>query len=179
MAMVKVHTDPVELGKIPITWINVSIIQKTLTASPATKKASLGGSKHTKGSGFHQKELLEVSNANGEFNISVHILSQKLDQYRHVGGNISNHFAQWVKITKDSFVLDIVRSGLKTDFFERPVCYDIKPYYSMSDTEKDTVNSEIEKLLQKRIIVPTSYSKGDLCQVFSPGQKQTVLIAFY
>ena len=31
----------------------------------------------------------------------------------------------------------------------------------MSDTEKDTINSEIEKLLQKRIIVPTSYSKGN------------------
>ena len=31
----------------------------------------------------------------------------------------------------------------------------------MSDTEKDTINSGIEKLLQKRIIVPTSYSKGD------------------
>ena len=31
----------------------------------------------------------------------------------------------------------------------------------MSDTEKDIINSEIEKLLQKRIIVPTSYSKGD------------------
>ena len=31
----------------------------------------------------------------------------------------------------------------------------------MSDTEKDTINSEIEKLLQKLFIVPTFYSKGD------------------
>ena len=31
----------------------------------------------------------------------------------------------------------------------------------MSDTEKDTINSEIEKLFQKRIIVPTSYNNGD------------------
>ena len=62
--------------------------------------------------------LLQVSNANGEFNISVHILRQKFDQY--VGGNIPNHFEQWVKITKDSFVLDIVRSGFKIDFFKRP-----------------------------------------------------------
>ena len=111
--------------------------------------------------GFIKKKnnLLEVSNANGEFNISVHILRQKLDQY--VGGNISNHFAQWVKITRDSFVLDIVRSGPKIDFFERPVCYNIKPSYSMYDTEKDTINSETEKLLQKRMIVPPFYSKGD------------------
>ena len=91
--------------------------------------------------------------------MSVHILRQKLDQY--VGGNISNHFAQWVKITRDSFVLDIVRSGPKIDFFERPVCYNIKPSNSMYDTEKDTINSETEKLLQKRIIVPPFYSKGD------------------
>ena len=78
-----------------------------------------------------------------------------------MGGNISNHFAEWVNITKDTFVLDIVRSGLKIDFFKKPVCYNIKPSYSMSDTEKDTINSEIEKLWQKRNIVPTSYNKGD------------------
>ena len=63
--------------------------------------------------------------------------------------------AQWVKITKDSFVLDI-RSGLEIVFwFERPICYNIRPSYSMSDTEKDTINREIKKLLQKRIIVRT------------------------
>ena len=78
-----------------------------------------------------------------------------------MGGNISNHFAEWVNITKDTFVLDIVRSGLQIDFFKTPVCYNIKPSCSMSDTEKDTINCEIEKLLQKRIIVPTSYNKGD------------------
>ena len=71
--------------------------------------------------------LLEVSNANDRFNISGHILRQKLDQY--VGGNVSNHFEQWV-------VLDIVRLELKIDFFERPICYDIKPSCLMSDTEK-------------------------------------------
>ena len=69
----------------------------------------MGKASTQKKAGFIKKgkTLLEVSNANFELNISVHMLRQKLDQY--VGGNISNHFAQWVKIAKDSFVLNIVR----------------------------------------------------------------------
>ena len=96
-----------------------------------------------------------------------------------MGGNISNYFAQWVKITKDSFVLDIVRSGLEIDFFKRLVCYDIKPSYSMSDIEKDTINSETEKLLQKRIIVSTSYKKGDFVSSIFTRPKADVLIVLY
>ena len=119
MAIVKVHTDPVEVGKIPITCVNLNIIQKTSTASPPTKKPRLGEASTQKEAGFIKKKitLLEVSNANCKFNISVHILRQKLDQY--MGGNISNHFAEWVKITKDTFVIDIVRSGLKIDVFQK------------------------------------------------------------
>ena len=89
MAKVKFRTDPVEVGKIPITCINVSIIQKSSTASPATKKAPAWGEATTqKEAGLTDKKitLLQVSNANGEFNISVHILRQKFDQY--VGVNI-------------------------------------------------------------------------------------------
>ena len=99
----KVHTHPAEVRKIPISCINVSIIQKTSTVSTATKKPRLGEASTQKEAGFIKKKniLLEVTNANCEFGISVHILRQKLDQY--VSGNISNHFAQWVKITKDSF----------------------------------------------------------------------------
>ena len=52
-------------------------------------------------------------------------------------------------------------SGLEIDFFKRPVCYNIKPSYSMSDTEKHTIYSEIETLLHKWIILLTSYRKGD------------------
>ena len=95
MAKVKFRTDPVEVGKIPITCINVSIIQKSSTASPATKKSSRFGEATTqKEAGFIEKKitLLQVSIANGEFNISVHILRQKFGQY--VGGNIHNHFEQ-------------------------------------------------------------------------------------
>ena len=95
-----------------------------------------------------------------------------------MGGNISNHFAEWVNITKDTFVLDIVRSGLKIDFFKRPVCYNIKSSYSMSDTEKDTINSEIEKLLQKRIIVPTSYNKGDFVRYFHQVEIRWFLLCY-
>ena len=41
----------------------------------------------------------------------------------------------------------------------------------MSDAEKDTINSGIEKLLQKRIIVPSSYIKGDFVSSISTRPK--------
>ena len=106
MAKVKFRTDPVEVGKIPITCINVCFIQKSLTASPATKKSTrLGEATTQKVAGFIEKKitLLQVSIANGEFNISVHILRQKFDQY--VGSNIPSHFEQWVIITKEASLL--------------------------------------------------------------------------
>ena len=99
-----------EVGKIPITCVNLNIIQKPQQLPQPPKKPRLGEASTQKEAGFIKKKntLLEVSNTNGEFNISVHMLRQKLDQY--VSGNISDHFAEWVKITEDSFVLDIVRS---------------------------------------------------------------------
>ena len=72
-----------------------AILPKSSTASPATKKSTrLGEATTQKEAGLIEKKisLLQVSNANGEFNISVHILRQKFDQY--VGGNIPNHFEQ-------------------------------------------------------------------------------------
>ena len=93
---------------------------KNFNSFPTHQKSPTWGKQaHKRRRIFTKKKntLLEVSNANCKFNISVHILRQKLDQY--VGGNISNHFAEWVKITKDTFVLDIVRLGLKIDFFQK------------------------------------------------------------
>ena len=122
-----------------------------------------------KEAGFLKKKitLLEVSNANGEFNISVHILRQKFDQY--VGGKVPNHFERWVKIAKDSFVLDIVRSGRKIDFFKRPVCYNIKPSYSMSDTEKIPLTVKLRSCCRKGSLSQLPVAKGIFCEVFLPG----------
>ena len=76
---------------------------KIFNSFPSHQKSiRLGEATTQKEAGLIEKKfsLLQVSNANGEFNISVHILRQKFDQY--VGGNIPNHFEQWVIITKDS-----------------------------------------------------------------------------
>ena len=76
---------------------------KIFNSFPSHQKSSrLGEATTQKEMGFTEKKitLLQVSIANGEFNISVHILRQEFDQY--VGGNIPNHFEQWVIIIKDS-----------------------------------------------------------------------------
>ena len=74
---------------------------KIFNSFPSHQKSTrLGEATTQKKVGFMKKKVtfLQVSIANGEFNISVHI--QNFDQY--VDGNIPNHFEQWVITTRDS-----------------------------------------------------------------------------
>ena len=64
------------------------------------------------------------------------------------------------------FVLDIVRSGLKIDIFKRPVCYNINPSYSMSDTEKIPLTLKLRSCCRNGSLSQLPIAKGIFCQVF-------------
>ena len=56
------------------------------------------------------------------------------------------------KITSERIILDIIKNGLKIDFMEREniTC---SPKIPHSELEKRMINAEIEKLLQKGVII--------------------------
>ena len=100
------------------------ILRNTKKTPEASKriKSPLEGRNSSKGSGYIQireaetQSLLEVSNTTNYF-IHKEILQSKVTRLRV--GNIRNCYHQWLKITTDPFVLDVVKSGLRLDFFQK------------------------------------------------------------
>ena len=50
------------------------------------------------------------------------------------------------------WVLETVRSGLKFDFTDTPVCKNMAPSCSFNENEKDLIYAELQKLLKKQVI---------------------------
>ena len=66
----------------------------------------------------------------------------------------------WEKITNERTILDIIKNGLKIDFMERPniTC---SPKIHHSELQKRIINAEIEKLLQKGVIIKCERKDND------------------
>ena len=106
----------------------------------------------------HRKSVLKVSYSTNYF-IDKEIQQDKVTRLR--GANIRNCYHQWLKITTDPFVLDVVKSDLRLDFFRYPVCENTTPLYSLSYAEKMVIDDEIEILLKKGVIAPSDFVSGD------------------
>ena len=105
-----------------------------------------------------RKSVLKVSYSTNYF-IDKEILQDEVTRLR--GGNIRNCYHQWLRITTDPFVLDVVKSGLRLDFFRYPVCENTTLLYSMSYAEKMVIDDQIEILLKKAVIAPSDFVSGD------------------
>ena len=66
----------------------------------------------------------------------------------------------WEKITSERIILDIIKNGLKIDFMERPniTC---SPKIPHSELQTRIINAEIEKLLQKGVIIECEREDND------------------
>ena len=84
----------------------------------------------------------------------------KLHMSLYKAGNITNCLGKWQDLTSDRTILDIVEYGLKLDFIDTPpLC---KPYqYPVSQQEYIIINAEINKLLDKQVIIETNIEMGD------------------
>ena len=66
-------------------------------------------------------------------------------------GNISNHFDAWQHITSDTFILDVVKQGLKLSFESFPIPRGpFEP--GMNSATKTIISNEIISLLKKGVI---------------------------
>ena len=63
-----------------------------------------------------QQEIPEVEVRYNEININL--IQTRANNYE--AGNIKNYEAQWKDITSDKFIIDIIRHGLKINFFQQP-----------------------------------------------------------
>ncbi len=86
-------------------------------------------------------------------------------------GKISNCYNKWKEITNDPFILQLVRKGLKIDFFEWPPEYHTSNF-SLRSFEKVVIDKEITKLLDKKVISECSYEPNEfVSSVFTRPKK--------
>ena len=71
---------------------------------------------------------------------------------RFVAGNRKFFYLNWKSITNDEIILDIIENGLKIDFKKRPINICVPKIYH-STKERQIINSEFQKLLDKGVIV--------------------------
>ena len=93
----------------------------------------------------------------------------KLNKF--VAGSLKNFYLNWKSITNDEIILDI-KNDLKIDFKERPVNIPCVPKIHHSTKEKEIMNSEIQNLLDKGVIVQCDREPNDFVStVFTREQK--------
>ena len=69
-----------------------------------------------------------------------------------VAGNIKNYVSNWRKITSDRYILDIVQKGLTLNFTNYPPDSSEPFEYPRGQKEFETIDSEVKKLLRKKVI---------------------------
>ena len=62
------------------------------------------------------------------------------------------HYSMWEIITKDKFILDVVKHGLRLDFTDFKPQYEGNPRTKFSDKEISVITAEIGKLLKKKVV---------------------------
>ena len=90
---------------------------------------------------------------------------------KYVAGNLKKIYLNSKSITNDEIILDIIKNGCKIDFKERSrnICV---PKIQHSTKEIEIVNSEIQKLLDKGVIVQFDREPNDFVStVFTTEEK--------
>ena len=76
------------------------------------------------------------------------------------GGEIRKYSSNWLKLTKDKFVINIVKRGLEIKFADSPVLS--APHsYPKNREEVKAIDTEIQSLLRKNVIQGSSAYPGD------------------
>ena len=70
----------------------------------------------------------------------------------YTAGKIANYYHLWKKLTSDKFILDIVRTGLKIEFFKLPATQYSFHEIKLKENEVLAIDDEIGKLLLKGVI---------------------------
>ena len=104
-------------------------------------------------------------------------LSKRTEQFQ--GGCISKYYDQWKHLTNYPEILDIV-AGMHIPFEQLPMQLNTPTPFNFSDDETEIIDSEISRLLEKKVIWPCSKENGDLISnIFlraKPGGKYRMIL---
>ena len=83
-----------------------------------------------------------------------------LPSTQFVAGNIANCLRAWKQLTTDEVLLKIV-TGYELEFNQTPSQSKIPHKTHLGEEEFQIINTEINKLLHKGVIVKTNHSEGE------------------
>ena len=101
--------------------------------------------------------------------VPIDVLYSDVESFE--GGKLKYYYEHWKTYTSDTFILDIIKNGLKLDSNEIPFqhCCNNFPF---SKEEMSIINSEIKKIKSKKVIVNTDKRTGDyISGVFTRSKK--------
>ena len=87
-------------------------------------------------------------------------LSKYFTKKLNTAGKIKNKYSNWALLSKDPWILDIIKYGLKLDFSDLPKQNRVS-IHPLSVMEQSIINTEINKMLRKNIILPTVKTSDD------------------
>ena len=77
---------------------------------------------------------------------------------KFTGGNTKLFAKNWEKLTSDTYILDIIKNGLRLDFKEFPQNRQYQ-FKALKDEELNIVKEEVQKLLSKQVICESNREK--------------------
>ena len=81
------------------------------------------------------------------------------------GGQVANHWHEWVKLTSDKQILSDIR-GISIECTEFPTQHRLRGTSNYSGTETRLVDVEIQKLQTKEVVKVTRKGPGKLFPIF-------------
>ena len=77
-------------------------------------------------------------------------------------GKISHCFQNWTNLTKDRFILNIVKYGYEIEFMSEPCEYcNRKPIY-FNNTEQNIISTLLKKFEDKGVIIKSKHEEGEI-----------------
>ena len=89
--------------------------------------------------------------------VPIDVLYSDVESFE--GGKLKYYYEHWKTYTSDTFILDIIKNGLKLDFNELPFKHCCNSF-PLSKEEMRIINSEIQKLKSKKVSVNTDKRTG-------------------
>ena len=150
-------------------------IKKTGRHFQKSPEISTRGTKTNVQNRHTRKQLVEKVSIRKHNDCSLIVLSHVLylDVENFEGGKLKYYYEHWKKYTSDTFILEIIKNGLKLDLNEilfQHCCNN----FPLSKEEMSIINSEVQKLKSKKVIVNKDKEQGITFLVYLPEVKKMV-----
>lgn len=108
---------------------------------------------------------------------NIEILYYEVSYYK--AGNISHYLKFWENLTNNSWIIDIVKYGLKLDFTKYPI-HNKLHHNTLTEKELAIIDIEVGKFISKEVLSFSNHmNQENLYQGYLPDQKNMVQKGWY